>query len=116
MFGNLDIGQSFRKILICAKISVNLNFCQHFGKLSRFWSKFLNIPTLFEILVNLDFGQNFREIFILVKILEKSQFSLTFLKLLILVENINSGQNFRKYQFKSKFFEISILVKISKQS
>ena len=114
MFGNLVIGQSFRKILIWAKISVNPDFCQHVGKLSRFWSKFLNISTLVEILDNLDFGRNYREIFILVKIFDKSRFSSKVLKMLILVEIFGEYQFWSKFLKKyrwSKFLEISILGK-----
>ena len=97
MFGNLDIGQRFLNILIFTEIFIYLDICQHFGKLSPFWSKFLNISIL---------GKIFGRILILVKIFEESGFLSKFLKMLILVKI------FGKYQFWSKLSKILILVKL----
>ena len=85
MFGNLDIGHRFLKVLILAKNFIYLDFCQHFGKLSRFWSKFLNISTLGKISDNLNFWSTFsgeslfwskfpRNLFFFVKIFENLAF------------------------------------------
>ena len=94
------------------KVDDNLDFCQHFRKIS--------------ILVNIfgiiEMGQNFPQILVLVKISKKCRFGSKFENMSILVKiykNLETSQNFKKHRFWSKlsvildFTNTSILDKIA---
>ena len=111
IFGSVDFGQNFRKILISVKIfwkswhwskfSKNLYFSQDFRK-SRFWSKFFKISISVKILGILDLCS----ILILAKIFKLSNFVKNCRKLSRFCQNfLKSCQNFWKCWFWSKFSE-----------
>ena len=85
------------KISIMVKVDDNLDFCQHFRKISIL----VNIVGIIEL------GQNFPQILVLVKISEKCRFGSKFENMSTLVKIYKNLE-----AKKSKFFEISILVKI----
>ena len=97
---------------ILVNIDDNLDFCQHFRKISI-------LVTIFGII---ELGQNFPPIFVLVKISEKCRFRSKFKNMSILVKiykNLETSQNLKKYRCWSKLSEIldftnkSILDKIA---
>ena len=124
IFGNLDNGKNFRKILLLAKISKILNF-QIFGNSIFFF--FYMIPNLVKIMVNPDFFfWNWRKITIFLKFYEKSQICLKFpekfrdfrffkkkISMFVKIfETVDFGQKFEKNRFWSKFSKISICIKL----
>ena len=85
-----DFGQN------CGQNFDKSSFRSKFSKKSRFGSIFLNISNDTKLSKNPDFGHNFRNITILIEIFKS-------LVLVKIFKYLDFGQNFRKYQFWTKF-------------